>query len=76
MRKRSNGVSRRELKPMFHVFCEDTKSARYYIDLFRELFCGNTRLIQIEDRSHTDPKGLVGEAIQLKKRVSRSSSFW
>lgn len=67
-RKGKKGKTPRPLVSHLHIFCEGTKSEPNYLRLYKELFCQSSPLIKIEPRSHTDPKGLVDEAIAARRK--------
>ena len=79
MRKRREIINSRKLLPTLHVFSEGKESEKNYIELFVEKFCNSSKRIKIEKRSHTDPKGLVGEAINMRKTYGVSfpnDEYW
>ena len=75
------------LRPVFHIYCEGTKTEPYYIEHYIKNHCNNFRQIQllriklnevikIAKTNKTDPESLVMLAICEKLRTPSEDVFW
>jgi len=65
----------RPIGRVLHIFCEDLKSARYYLQGYtsdRQL----GKYISLEPHEHTDPRNLVNDAKALKEKSPANDEFW
>jgi hypothetical protein len=60
------------------VFSEGKKTEPNYLDGFKSDFAVDPRAIQIKKSKHTDPKGIINQAIAYKKenRFSKDDQMW
>jgi len=59
---------RRQIGRVLHIFCEDSKSARYYLQGYaRDKLLG--KYIVFEPHERTNPQGLVDDAKRIKKEL-------
>lgn len=75
-KKRSN--SSREVKPVFHIYCEGETEEYYLEGYINKFYSGNRRLkvIKIEETNKNTAKELVTEAIECKKKCLEGDIFW
>ncbi len=75
-KKRSN--SNKDVKPVFHIFCEGETEEAYLHGYINKFYSGNRRLkvIQIEETDKTNGKGLVEDAIKSQKNCPEGDVFW
>jgi len=77
MPKKRN-VSNREVKPVFHIYCEGETEEAYLHGYINKFYSGNRRLkvIKIEKTVKNKGKELVTEAIECKKKCLKGDLFW
>jgi hypothetical protein len=77
-KKRSN--SHKDVKPVFHIFCEGKTEESYLESYIEKFYSGNRRLqvIRIENAKKNTAKELVGEAIEFqeKENCPEGDIFW
>jgi len=83
MPKKRN-ISNREVKPVFHIYCEGETEEAYLHGYINKFYSGNRRLkvIRIEEAKKNTAKELVEEAIEFQKNCLAQKSclegdiFW
>jgi len=68
---------KKEVEPLFHIFCEGENTEPDYINGFKEYYYSEQRrVIIIEDTKKNTPIQLVEEAILTKKNSLTHDVFW
>lgn len=75
-KKRNN--SNKEVKPVFHIFCEGETEECYLHGYINKFYSGNRRLkvIKIEHSNKNTAKELVEDAIKSQKNCPEGDVFW
>ncbi len=75
-KKRSN--SNKDVKPVFHIFCEGETEEAYLRGYINKFYSGNRRLkvIQIEKTKKNKSIDLVEDAIKSQKNCPKGDIFW
>lgn len=85
MPKRNNLI--REIRPVFHIFCEGEKTEPYYIQHYLDKHCGSySKLCELkvcrdsyllmEETSKNTPVQLVETAVEKKRKCPPIDVFW
>ncbi len=70
---------KRDIKPVFHIYCEGEKTEPNYINGYIDKFFPTIRrlkVIKIEATKKNTPKQLVDEAVAAKKSSPDADVFW
>ena len=74
--RRNNFIPRgrgRNVRPVLHIYCEG-ETEEVYLNAYKRF--KRYSCCEIERSHHTDPVGLVEEAIKAKNTAPASDSFW